>query len=906
MTDPGLAMQPSLADARYVSLHEGEQPVPGFRLVRRRGRGGFGEVWEAEASGGFLVALKFVRLSNRARTAELRALEFVRGIHHPNLLANFGSWLVADTLIIGMELADRSLWDRHVEATQQGYLGIPRGELLGYLAEVAAGIDHLNGYRHTFDGRTSIGVQHRDLKPPNILLFGGGAKVADLGMARAMEGEVAGHTGIWTFSYAAPEFFRGETTRQSDQYGLAATFCQLRGGRPPFGGNAASLTMGHLFGRPDLDALPEPERPIVERALAKVPGDRWPNCRAFVEALRAIPADAVADILIDSEDSSSIPPESRSSDDAGSHFSLGFATSGSGVMDSWWQQDMPPSGSTVGRAFVAEIPEVSSPSPTTGDDPPRSPDFVPTLVLPAPAPSPMHGAVPKSSRRPVRYLRYVAIAASTALTLAVVAIQTPNRDQKSQTTQSPIIRKASPILDSETDTVPSSVPRLDVPILPIEISEILKDTKQDGEPRSELAPSSSDLVKAESIAPESGPSLIPVGADSPPPTEVATAALEDRPGPGPIAEGRRDLVLEGPVEMDVAAPGVSLPLSRPRGSGASRQPGPPAIASKTVDKTSRPLDAGATGTIASPTVPDRSIPDRDSRPVAPKAPSETLGFARNRDANPTSPPDRAGPSSAEAAFARGRDLFRNNSFAQAVAEFDESIRLDPGHITSYLVRGIARHRTGDPQAALADYAEVIRARPDDITAYVSRGQAYHELKAYDRAIADYDEAIRRQPGDSDARFRRGLTRYRSGDYTGSIGDFTETLRLNPNAAYAAEFRAEALARHDPKNVHAPSPESGPTQPSSVAASPPTTPRVGNPSASARVAPATAGVSPGSSAITETNYLAPPTSTRPGVLSNEPGGRYYNPTPASRPGSKPNPAERRRSPIRRLLPLPKSK
>ncbi len=343
-------MQTSLTDARHISLHEGEQPIPGYRVVRRRGRGGFGEVWEAEASGGFLVALKFVRLSNRARAAELRALEFVRGIHHPNLLANFGSWLVGDTLIIGMELADRSLWDRYVEAAQQGHRGIPRGELLGYLAEVAAGIDHLNDYRHTFDGRTSIGVQHRDLKPPNILLFGGGAKVADLGMARAMEGEVAGHTGVWTFPYAAPEFFRGETTRQSDQYGLAATFCQLRGGRLPFGGNAASVTAGHLFARPDLDALPEPERPIVERALAKVPGDRWPNCRAFVEALRALPADAVADILIDPDGPSSIPRESQSLDN-GYYCSLGFATAGSGMLESGWSQPISSSGSSFDPGF---------------------------------------------------------------------------------------------------------------------------------------------------------------------------------------------------------------------------------------------------------------------------------------------------------------------------------------------------------------------------------------------------------------------------------------------------------------------------------------------------------------------------------------------------------------------------
>ena len=88
------------------------------------------------------------------------------------------------------------------------------------------------------------------------------------------------------------------------------TYCQLRTGRLPFEGNAASVTAGHLFGRPDLDGLPEAERPILERALAKAPADRWPDCRAFTEALRAIPPDQVPDELIAPDDSSTSPGNS--------------------------------------------------------------------------------------------------------------------------------------------------------------------------------------------------------------------------------------------------------------------------------------------------------------------------------------------------------------------------------------------------------------------------------------------------------------------------------------------------------------------------------------------------------------------------------------------------------------------
>src|SRR5207244_597730 len=94
------------------------------------------------------------------------------------------------------------------------------------------------------------------------------------------------HTGILTVAYAAPEFFRGETSRTSDQYSLAVTYCMLRGGRLPFRGNPAQLMAGHLTGLPDVGMIGEPEAPAVLRALAKEPQARWLTCREFVTALR--------------------------------------------------------------------------------------------------------------------------------------------------------------------------------------------------------------------------------------------------------------------------------------------------------------------------------------------------------------------------------------------------------------------------------------------------------------------------------------------------------------------------------------------------------------------------------------------------------------------------------------------
>lgn len=267
----------------------GAEPVFGYRLVQRLGSGGHGEVWRAEAPGGFQVALKFIRLGSEPTRTDLRSLEILREIRHPNLLLTFGAWEIPGFLVLGMELADRTLWDRFCEAQDEGLPGIPREELLEYLSETAKGIDHLNGARHTLDGRPRHGVQHRDLKPQNILLAGGGVKVADFGLARQLDHSLASHTGNhWTFAYAAPEFFRKQTASHSDQYSLAATYCHLRGGRTPFQGPAAVIMAGHLLFPPDLSMIPEEEHPIVGRALAKSPKDRWPSCRAFVQALREV------------------------------------------------------------------------------------------------------------------------------------------------------------------------------------------------------------------------------------------------------------------------------------------------------------------------------------------------------------------------------------------------------------------------------------------------------------------------------------------------------------------------------------------------------------------------------------------------------------------------------------------
>jgi serine/threonine-protein kinase len=269
-----------------LRLEAGAEPIAGYTLVRLLGRGGFGEVWEATAPGGIPVALKFIRLDTTEAGSEQRALEILRNIRHPHLLDVQFARRVEDCLVIAMPLCDQSLMDRLRTCQEQGQPGLPRDELLGYMEDLARAIDFLNEPRHATADGSRLGVQHRDIKPHNIFLVGGSVRLADFGVAKILEAQDTSHTGAMSPHYVPPEMIEGRVSQWSDQYSLAVTYCQLRTGQLPYAVKAVNqILYAHLFRAPDLSVLPEPERQVLLRALAKGPEDRWPTCRAFAHAL---------------------------------------------------------------------------------------------------------------------------------------------------------------------------------------------------------------------------------------------------------------------------------------------------------------------------------------------------------------------------------------------------------------------------------------------------------------------------------------------------------------------------------------------------------------------------------------------------------------------------------------------
>ncbi|HEX2474347.1 MAG TPA: tubulin-like doman-containing protein [Lacipirellulaceae bacterium] len=269
--------------------------LPGYTLVDRIGSGGYADVWRAEAPGGIQKAVKVVHgyCDDEFASQELKALERVKGVRHPFLLSLERFEVVNGRLAILTELADMSLDQRRRQCCADGLSGIPREELLRYLADTAEALDFLS-QRHS--------LLHLDIKPENLLILGDHIKVADFGLVKELASRTQNSlvSGL-TPTYASPEMFDDEPSAQSDQYSLAIVYQQMLVGTLPFPGRtAAQLAKQHTQAEPQLMSLPAEDRPIVARALAKKPTDRFPTCRAFVDALahRGDRAPAVAPVEV--------------------------------------------------------------------------------------------------------------------------------------------------------------------------------------------------------------------------------------------------------------------------------------------------------------------------------------------------------------------------------------------------------------------------------------------------------------------------------------------------------------------------------------------------------------------------------------------------------------------------------
>jgi serine/threonine-protein kinase len=258
-----------------------------YRLDAPLGAGGMATVWRARdlrLDRDVAVKLLAANLAGDPVVAERfeREARSLAASTHPNVVAIYdverGDRTAGREPFYVMELCDGgSLADR-LAAAPGGRLS--PSELIPMMSAIADGLSWL--HRH--------GIVHRDVKPHNILLCGGRAKLADFGLARRDGTELAAltatGTAMGTIAYVAPEVLEGAPASPvADVYSLAAVVFQgLTGRLPRPGGSVAEVIVSRDVPAPRASEV-EPrlgrafDLPLAD-ALARDPGMR-PDARTF-------------------------------------------------------------------------------------------------------------------------------------------------------------------------------------------------------------------------------------------------------------------------------------------------------------------------------------------------------------------------------------------------------------------------------------------------------------------------------------------------------------------------------------------------------------------------------------------------------------------------------------------------
>jgi len=107
-------------------------------------------------------------------------------------------------------------------------------------------------------------------------------------------------------------------------------------------------------------------------------------------------------------------------------------------------------------------------------------------------------------------------------------------------------------------------------------------------------------------------------------------------------------------------------------------------------------------------------------------------------------------------FKQAVRLQEQGKLQEAIAEYDEALKLNPKQAEAYTNRGTAYANLGQPQRAIDDYTQAIVLNSKDALAFNNRGYTYLELRRYEVALADFNETIRLKKEFANAYLNRGI------------------------------------------------------------------------------------------------------------------------------------------------------
>ncbi|HEX3315165.1 MAG TPA: serine/threonine-protein kinase [Gemmataceae bacterium] len=253
----------------------------GFRIVRRLGQGGMGQVYLAEqVSLKRLVALKFLKpqlAENKTALARFTLeAEAVARTSHANIVQIYTVGEENGIHYMALEYVEGKNLREFIE--KKGPPDVKLG--LRIMSQVAAALQTAS----------ELGIVHRDIKPENILINRKGeVKVTDFGLSRHFNKDsnlTESRIAMGTPLYMSPEQVEGRPVdSRTDIYSFGASCYHLFTGRPPFRGESPfEVAVQHVNKEPTPLTETRPDLPIdlcrlIHKMMAKEPEQRYQNGR---------------------------------------------------------------------------------------------------------------------------------------------------------------------------------------------------------------------------------------------------------------------------------------------------------------------------------------------------------------------------------------------------------------------------------------------------------------------------------------------------------------------------------------------------------------------------------------------------------------------------------------------------
>ncbi len=257
------------------------------------------EIYRAHTSFDEPVAIKVIhpKLAEEAKFVQmfLDEAKIVSFLRHPNIVQVYDFGKVEDTYYFSMEWIDGKPLSSMIRRQQELCIPFPVDIALIISIDILKGLFYAHERRDRFD--RPLGIVHRDISPPNILLTRSGmAKITDFGIAEAEHRVVRTNPGIirGKFSYMSPEQSRGESVDfRSDLFAVGIVLYEMLSARRLFlrGQDTETLKAVRACEIPPLKEfrsdVPETVERIIRKALSPQKSRRQESAITFAEELWA-------------------------------------------------------------------------------------------------------------------------------------------------------------------------------------------------------------------------------------------------------------------------------------------------------------------------------------------------------------------------------------------------------------------------------------------------------------------------------------------------------------------------------------------------------------------------------------------------------------------------------------------